>query len=101
MTKHAFPAYAFREQKRYLRRYLIKPRSMKLCSFISRLQELNAYLEEFPPDTEGQETAPLSADEIMDIIYHSMPTMLKNKMIGQVFNYAYSTVKENPSMKLG
>ena len=48
--------------------------SMKLRSFISRLQELNAYLEEFPPDTEGQETVHLSADESMEIIYHSMPT---------------------------
>ena len=94
MTKHAFPAYAFREQKRYLRRHLVKPRSMKLRSFISRLQELNAYLEEFPPDTEGQETAPLPADEIMDIIYHSMPTTWKNKMIEQCLNYADSTTKE-------
>ena len=74
MTKHAFPAYAFCKKKRYLHRHLAKPRTMKLRSFISRLQELNSYLEEFPPDTEGQDTAPLSADEIMDIIYHSMPT---------------------------
>ena len=74
MTNHAFPVYAFCEQKRYLCRHLVKPRSMKLCSFISRLQELNAYLEQFPLDTEGQETEPLSADKIMDIIYHFMPT---------------------------
>ena len=67
---------------------------MKLRSFISRLQELNAYLGEFPPDTEGQETAPLSAKEIMDIIYHSMPTIWKNKLIEQGFNYANSTIKE-------
>ena len=69
MTKHVFPAYAFREQKRYLRRHLIKPRSMNPYSFISRLQELNVYLDEFPPDTEDQETAPLPADDLMDIIY--------------------------------
>ena len=37
MTKHAFPAYAFREQKRYMNRHLIKPRSMKLRSFINML----------------------------------------------------------------
>ena len=67
---------------------------MKLRSFISRLQELNTYLEEFPPDTEGQETAPLSADDIIDIIYYSMPTTWKNKMIEQGFNEANSTVKE-------
>ena len=90
MTKHAFPAYTFREQKRYLRRHLSKSRSMKLHSFISRLQELNVCLEEFPPDTDGQETAPLPADEIMDIVYHSMHTTLKNKMIEQGLNYADS-----------
>ena len=68
MTKHAFSAYVFREQKTYLCRQLIKRKNMKLRSFISMLQELNAYLEEFPPYAEGQETAPLPADEIMDII---------------------------------
>ena len=94
MTKHAFPAYAFREQKRYLRRHLVKPRSMKLCRFIIKLQELNTNLEEFPPDTEGQETVPLPADEIMDIIYYSVPTTWKNKMIEQGFNKADSTAKE-------
>ena len=51
-------------------------------------------LEEFPSDTEGQETAPLPADEIMDIKYHSIPTTWKNKMIEQGFNYADSTIKE-------
>ena len=66
ITKYTFSAYSFREQKRYLRRHLVKPKSMKLRSFISRLQKLNAYLEEFPPDTEGQENTPLPADEIMD-----------------------------------
>ena len=94
MTKHVFLAYAFREQQRYLRRHLVKPRSMKLGSFISRLQGLNAYLEEFPPDTDDQETAPLFADDTMDIIYYSMPTTWKNKMIEQGFNYKNSTVKQ-------
>ena len=74
--------------------YLSQHRSMKLSSFISRPQELHAYLVEFLPDTEGQETAPLPADEITDIIYHSMPTKWKNKMIEQAFNYADSTFKE-------
>ena len=74
--------------------HLIKPRSMKLYSFISRLQELNAYLAEFPYDTEGQETVPLPTDEIMDTIYHSMPTTWKNNIIATGFIYADSTVKE-------
>ena len=94
ITKHAFPAYAFWKQKRYLHRQLVKPRSMKISSFISRLQKLNAYFEDFLTGTECQETAPLSTDGIMDIIYHSMPTTWKNKMIKQGFNYADSIIKE-------
>ena len=35
ITKHAFLAYAIREQKRYLCSHLVKPRSMKLRSFKS------------------------------------------------------------------
>ena len=59
MTKHVFPAYDFRKQGGNLRRHLIKPRKIKLRSFISRLQELNTCFKEIPPDIEGHETAPL------------------------------------------
>ena len=47
-----------------------------------------------PPNTEGQETVPLPADEIMDIIYCSIPIAWKNNMIEQGFNFADSTIKE-------
>ena len=63
---------------------------------------MNAYLEELPPDTEGQETTPLSADKIMESINHSIPTTWKNKMIEQGFKYADSTIKKQLiSFKLG
>ena len=55
---------------------------------------MNAYINEFPTDTEGQEAASLPADEIMDIIYYSMPNTWKNKMIEQGFHYVNSTIKE-------
>ena len=55
---------------------------------------MNAYLAEFPPDAEGQETGPLPAYEIMDIICHSMSTTWENKMIEQGFNYLDYTIKE-------
>ena len=54
--------------------HLIKPRNIIQCSFISRFQELNVYLEECPPDIEGKENASVPADEIIEIIYHSMLT---------------------------
>ena len=64
MTKHVFPSYTFHKQKHYLRRHQIKYRSMKACIRISRLQEINPYLGEFPPDAPRQETAPLPMDTI-------------------------------------
>ena len=94
MTKLEFSTYAFREQKRCLRRHLSKPRSMKVRSFIKRIKELNVYLEEFPPDTEGRETESLPTHEIMGSIYHSMPTAWENKMIEHGFNNVDSTLKE-------
>ena len=66
---------------------------MKLHIFVSRLQELNICLAEFPPDTEGQETASLSRDKIIGMIYHFMLATWKNNMIQQDFNYTNSTVK--------
>ena len=67
---------------------------MELQSFISRLQELNACLEKFSPDTEGQEITLFPADEIMDIICHYIHTTWKIKMIEYGFNYTDSTVKK-------
>ena len=55
---------------------------------------MNANLEEFPSDTEGEEAESLSTDEVMDIIYHSMSTKWKSTMIEQWFNQANSTVNE-------
>ena len=81
ITKHVFPAYAFCKQKRYLCRHLVKPRRMKLRSFISRLVELNANLEEFPPGAEGQETTPLPAEEMMDTKSDKeLNTLIKQKI---------------------
>ena len=68
---------------------------MKLRSFISRLKELNAYLKDLPPDTEGQKTKPLRAGENFYGYFLSLHAHhVKKNMIEQVYNYAYSTVKE-------
>ena len=67
---------------------------MKLRTFICRLQELNVHLEEFSLENTGQESAPLPTDEIIDIIYLSIPFMWKKNKIGNCSNYANSTVEE-------
>ena len=56
ICKHLFPLYVIYTQTHYLCRHVVKYRSMKLCSFVSRLHELNAFLGGFPLDLKGQET---------------------------------------------
>ena len=84
---HSLPTYTLCNEKRYLYGLLIKLRSIKLCTFISRLQELNAYFRELLLDIQGQENTPLPTDEIMDIIFHSMSTIQKNKLTENEFDY--------------
>ena len=53
MTVHIFPVLAYQDQKRYMYRYLRKPKTMKVCTFTTRLIQLNNYLLHFPPDHVG------------------------------------------------
>ena len=42
---------------------------MKLCTFVSRLQELNAYPGEFSPDGPGDVPSALPREEVKEMIY--------------------------------
>ena len=77
MIKHIFPSFAYGKWQCYIRCNMIRPRHMKPCNFINRLQELNTYLGGIP----GQVTAFLPTDVVRDIIQHFMPTLWRNKMI--------------------
>ena len=81
MTVHVFPTYAYRDQRRYMQRYLKKPPDMKVRSFTTRLIQLNTYLPYFPPDRPGQLVTSLPDDDIKEILYHAMPNMWKKKMV--------------------
>ena len=87
MTVHVFPTYAYRDQRRYMQRYLKKPHDMKVRSFTTRLIQLNTYLPYFPPDRPGQLVSSLPEDDIKEILYHAMPNKWKKKMIEQGYNY--------------
>ena len=64
MTVHIFPVLAYQDQKRYMYRYLRKPEEMKVCTFTTRLIQLNNYLPYFPPDCIGQTVTALSDNEV-------------------------------------
>ena len=87
MTVHIFPVLANQDQKRYIYRYLRKPKTMKVCTFTTRLIQLNNYLPYFPPDCVGQMVTALPDDEVKEILYHAMPNLWRKKMTEQGYNY--------------
>lgn len=48
LCKHSFPQQALRVQKRYMRRYMRKPREMTTREYIARVNKINSYLA-LPP----------------------------------------------------
>ena len=83
MAVHLFSTYTYRDQRRYMQRYLRKPPDMKVRSFTTRLIQLITYLPYFLPDCPGQLATSLSDDDIKKILYHVMPNMWEKKMVEQ------------------
>jgi hypothetical protein len=55
VTTHVFPQRALSYHKRYMRRYMCKPRSQTTQVFSARVNELNGYLKQFPPFDQDHE----------------------------------------------
>ena len=66
---------------------------MKVHTFTTSLSQLNTYIVYFPPDHSGQPVAPLSEDEVKEIIYHTMPNLWKKKMVEKGYNYLNGSIQ--------
>ena len=86
MTVHIFPPYAYRDQRRYIQRYLRKPPEMKVRSFTIRPIQLKMCLPYFLLDCTGQLVTSLPDDGIKEILYHAIPNTWKKKMAEQGYN---------------
>ena len=91
LKKHIFPQRALANQKRYMRRFLRKPRDMSVREFAARLNEINEYLSDFPPSNENNK---LLMDELMDIAEFSVPATWQKTMIMHGFDPANHTIQE-------
>ena len=90
-----FPHRAVLMQKRYLRRFVRKPATLKTREFVARLIEINSYLPEFPPTTTGgADPASLPDDELLDILEFGMPSSWQKQMVLQDFDPLQHTIKE-------
>ena len=91
LTTHVMPQKALAYQKRYMRRFMRKPRTLKIRLFVARATELNSYLRQFPPFANDQE---LQQDELMDIFESAIPASWQNQAIIQGFNILEHTPNE-------
>ena len=60
---------------------------MKVRSLTTRLIQLNTYLPYFPPDHRGLLVISLPDDDIKKILYHTMQSTRKKKMIEEGYSY--------------
>ena len=67
---------------------------MKVCTFTTRLMQLNKYLLYFPPDCVGQIVTAQPDDEVKEILYHAMPNLWRKKMTKQGYNYLERYIQE-------
>ena len=89
MTKYIFPQKAEQRQKRWMRRVLRKPVTMKSREFVSRFTELNEYLTLFPTKmVNGEVVQPskLPTDEMLDSLEFGSPNAWQREMIRQDYD---------------
>lgn len=83
LAAHVFPQRALRMQKRYMRRYMRKPKGQTTREYIARVNEINEYLSLFPPFEADQK---LPTDEILDILEFGMPATWQREFWRQGFD---------------
>jgi len=69
LTAHVFLVHAYREQKRYMRRFLWKPKEMTTHEYFTKVQEINNHLTIFRTETEEVATV-MSNHELVETLYH-------------------------------
>ena len=94
VTLGVFPQKGLQDQKRWMRRFLKKPRDMPVREYIARVIEINNYLEEFPPVTIGGNATKLPDDELLDLLEFGIPIKWQRQMQVQNFEPTAGTLRE-------
>ena len=85
LSDEVFPLRALAKQKRYMRKYVRKPRDIDVRTYVGLLTEMNANLAFFPDASEDDK---LKEDEMVEILESSMPSSWHQQMIIQGFDPA-------------
>ena len=86
LASYVFKSTDYWDQKTYMRRYMVKPRSLSIRPYVARVRELNSYLEHFPTGNVNVEATSLGEDEIKDVLFHSIPKSWQQHMVKQGYS---------------
>jgi hypothetical protein len=91
VTRYFFPEQALVDQKRFLCHYNRKNASTPVCEYVSRLQDINQKLNQFPPFGANQA---MSEDDLIEILEFSMPHAWNVEMRERGFTPHTKTLQE-------
>jgi hypothetical protein len=91
MGAYVFPQRALQMEKRFMRRFMRKPRKLKMREFMARVEELNHDLRYFPAYVAG---ARLLEDELLDIYEYGVPSNWQKQFLLQGFDPIEHTKQE-------
>jgi hypothetical protein len=91
MGSYVFPRRALQMEKRYMRRYMRKPRKLKMREYLARVDELNNDLRYFPSFVMG---ARLVEDELLDIYEFGVPATWQKQFLLHGFDPLEHTKQE-------
>ena len=83
MGTYVFPRRALQMEKCFMRRYMRKPRKLKMREFMARVEELNHDLRYFPVFVPGSR---LLEDELLDIYENGVPNSWQKQFLLQGFD---------------
>jgi hypothetical protein len=94
VAETVFPLRAFFTQKQAMRRFMRKPKDMKIRDYVDRLQEINNYLVYFPVKEGEIAATSLPKEEMMDILLFGIPNSWQKKIVELGFDSIAHTPQE-------
>lgn len=95
VARQVFPPRSVQLQKRYMRRFVRKPATMKTREYAARIVEINNYLPSFPPSTVGGAVpTKLDDDELVDLMEFGIPRTWQRAMVLQDFDPTDASIQD-------
>jgi hypothetical protein len=83
LATYMFPKNTLTIQRQWFHRYLHKPVDTKMREFVAHINEINAYLEDFPLAFNKQQVS--TDSEMKDFLKFAIPTIWRVKMAEHAF----------------